>query len=285
MLATRPGSHSTGDITKSWMSEIGLCNNPSLISLSRFCFTHFRTFDSFQPDLNSTHDQKTKKTSSNCSSEFGCFLSNLCFSLSPLLVWGLRHPSTRCRPFAPRTKSPTGSIRWLSACTGTSARSNDTWTNFPIWLVCLTPFFDQNLERNNEIRVAHLQVLTRRPTIPSTRWIDQTRSTVRMGPITDRIYQHHKRLDATKKKKEKFKTEDVIHNNALCTTRKLSRIAEKKAEKKKRFLFYFLFLENEIIFWGLHFFFFLWAFWSSLMKSWFFPIIDETCVFFSLPFI
>jgi hypothetical protein len=120
----------------------------------------------------------------------------------------------------------------------------------------LTPFFDQNLERNNEIRVAHLQVLIRRPTIPSTRWIDQTRSTVRMGPITDRIYQHHKRLDATKKKKEKFKTEDVIHNNALCTTRKLSRIAGKKSRKEEEIFVLFPFFGKRNHFLGATFFFF-----------------------------
>ncbi len=54
----------------------------------------------------------------------------------------------------------------------------------------------------------------------------------------------------------------------------------KKQKRRRDFCFISFFLETRS-FLGATFFFFLWAFWSSLMKSWFFPIVDETCVFFS----
>jgi hypothetical protein len=121
----------------------------------------------------------------------------------------------------------------------------------------LTPFFDQNLERNNEIRVAHLQVLIRRPTIPSTRWIDQTRSTVRMGPITDRIYQHHKRLDATKEEKRKMENGRCYTQQCTLHHPKIVKdCGEKKQKRRRDFCFISLFWKTKSFFGGYIFFFF-----------------------------
>jgi hypothetical protein len=119
----------------------------------------------------------------------------------------------------------------------------------------LTPFFDQNLERNNEIRVAHLQVLIRRPTIPSTRWIDQTRSTVRMGPITDRIYQHHKRLDATKEEKRKMENGRCYTQQCTLHHPKIVKDCGEKSRKEEEIFVLFPFFWKRDHFWGLHFFF------------------------------
>lgn len=43
--------------------------------------------------------------------------------------------STLCPASAPKTKYPTGSIRWPSACTGTSASGKSAWTSCPTWPV------------------------------------------------------------------------------------------------------------------------------------------------------
>ncbi len=68
------------------MSEIGLCNNPSLISLALLHpFSNLRSrLLSTRPQLDTRpkRNKKQNKTSSNCSSKFGGFLTHLCFSLS-----------------------------------------------------------------------------------------------------------------------------------------------------------------------------------------------------------